>query len=74
MKKLIFVLFSSLSIGWVNAQATLIEKVESVPGKLNIPYEMYVLPNGLTLIVSEDHSDPVTHLYRDWEKIGRAHV
>lgn len=62
MKKLIFVLFSSLSIGWVNAQATLIEKVESVPGKLNIPYEMYVLPNGLTLIVSEDHSDPVAHL------------
>lgn len=45
-----------------NAQAVLVEKVEAQPGKLIIPYERYQLPNGLTLIVSEDHSDPVTHL------------
>ncbi|MFC7670297.1 M16 family metallopeptidase [Hymenobacter humi] len=27
-----------------------------------IPYEKYVLPNGLTLIVTEDHSDPLVHV------------
>src|SRR5690606_19893357 len=27
-----------------------------------IPYEKYVLPNGLTLIVHEDHSDPIVHV------------
>ena len=44
------------------SQATLIEKVEAQEGKLVIPYEKYLLSNGLTLIVSEDHSDPVTHI------------
>lgn len=44
------------------SQATLIEKVEAQEGKLIIPYEKYLLSNGLTLIVSEDHSDPVTHI------------
>lgn len=48
--------------GFASAQATLVEKVNAEPGKLIIPYERYQLPNGLTLIVSEDHSDPVTHL------------
>ncbi|CAA9479439.1 MAG: Protease, insulinase family/protease, insulinase family, partial [uncultured Segetibacter sp.] len=27
-----------------------------------IPFEKYVLPNGLTVIVHEDHSDPVVHV------------
>ncbi len=27
-----------------------------------IPYEKYVLPNGLTVIVHEDHSDPLVHV------------
>ncbi|OGX87870.1 peptidase M16 [Hymenobacter lapidarius] len=40
----------------------LIEKVTKQPGQLVIPYEKYVLPNGLTLIVSEDHSDPLVHV------------
>jgi len=46
----------------VFSQATLVEKVEAQPGSLVVPYEMYTLPNGLTLIVSEDHSDPVAHI------------
>lgn len=46
----------------VFSQATLIEKVEAQEEKLVIPYEKYLLSNGLTLIVSEDHSDPVTHI------------
>ncbi len=47
---------------YASAQAVLLEKVEAQPGKLIIPYSKYQLPNGLTLLVSEDHSDPVTHL------------
>jgi zinc protease len=43
--------------------AKLVEKVNTNgDGKLCIPYEKYVLPNGLTLIVSEDHSDPIVHV------------
>ncbi len=40
----------------------LVEKVTKQPGQVMIPYEKYVLPNGLTLIVSEDHSDPLVHV------------
>lgn len=40
----------------------LVEKVTRKPGELVIPYEKYVLPNGLTLIVAEDHSDPLVHV------------
>ncbi|WP_426061054.1 M16 family metallopeptidase [Hymenobacter sp. B1770] len=40
----------------------LVEKVTKQPGQLAIPYEKYVLPNGLTLIVTEDHSDPLVHV------------
>lgn len=63
MKKTLFYLATLFSgIMAVQAQAQLIEKVDAQPGKLVIPYEKYQLPNGLTLIVSEDHSDPVTHI------------
>ncbi|OON71034.1 M16 family metallopeptidase [Hymenobacter sp. CRA2] len=40
----------------------LVEKVTRKPGEVVIPYEKYVLPNGLTLIVAEDHSDPIAHV------------
>ncbi|HZH95654.1 MAG TPA: pitrilysin family protein [Flavisolibacter sp.] len=46
----------------VSAQAKLVEKVTKKGSELVIPYEKYVLPNGLTLIVHEDHSDPVVHI------------
>jgi len=42
--------------------ARLVEKVTQKPGELVIPYSKYVLPNGLTLIVTEDHSDPLVHV------------
>nr|WP_294796079.1 pitrilysin family protein [uncultured Mucilaginibacter sp.] len=45
-----------------HAQARLVEKVTRKPGQLIIPYEKYVLPNGLTVIVHEDHSDPLVHV------------
>ena len=44
------------------AQAKLVEKVTRKGDELVIPYEKYVLPNGLTLIVHEDHSDPIAHI------------
>lgn len=44
------------------AQAKLVEKVTKKDNALVIPYEKYTLPNGLTLIVHEDHSDPIVHV------------
>jgi zinc protease len=44
------------------AQAKLIEKVTRTGEELTIPYEMYRLKNGLTIIIHEDHSDPLVHV------------
>ena len=44
------------------AQTVLVEKVTKKGDELVIPYEKYKLSNGLTLIVHEDHSDPVVHV------------
>lgn len=43
-------------------QAKQVEKTEQKGNQLVIPYEKYVLPNGLTIVVHEDHSDPVVHV------------
>jgi zinc protease len=51
-------LFMSTAFG----QAKLVEKVTKKGSELVIPYEKYKLSNGLTLIVHEDHSDPVIHV------------
>ena len=42
--------------------ARLVETVTRKSGELVIPYSKYVLPNGLTVIVAEDHSDPLVHV------------
>ncbi len=44
------------------AQATLVEKVEKKGDEIVIPYSKYKLPNGLTVIIHEDHSDPLVHV------------
>ncbi|GAB3023303.1 M16 family metallopeptidase [Bowmanella dokdonensis] len=44
------------------AGVTLIEKVQASDDTLVIPYSKYRLANGLTLIVHEDHSDPLVHV------------
>ena len=68
MKKLSITLAAFFIAACLSAQVTgstakLVEKVNTNgDGKLCIPYEKYVLPNGLTLIVSEDHSDPIVHV------------
>ncbi len=43
-------------------QPKLIEKVTRKGTELVIPYEKYVLANGLTVILAEDHSDPLVHV------------
>ena len=66
MKKLKFLALSFLlmittaTMGF--AQAKLIEKVTRKGDQILIPYEKYVLPNGLTVVVHEDHSDPLVHV------------
>ena len=45
-----------------SAQAKLVETVSRNGDELVIPYKKYVLPNGLTLVVHEDHSDPIVHV------------
>jgi zinc protease len=45
------------------AQPKLLEKVErKSPDEIVIPYEKYMLSNGLTVLLHEDHSDPVVHV------------
>ncbi|RYG42394.1 MAG: insulinase family protein, partial [Chitinophagaceae bacterium] len=44
------------------AQPKLVEKVVRKNKEIVIPYEKYTLPNGLTVIVHEDHSDPIVHV------------
>jgi zinc protease len=63
MKKIalsLIILFSVSSI--VFSQAKLVEKVVKKGNDIVIPFEKYILPNGLTVIISEDHSDPIVHV------------
>ena len=53
-----FMMLQSVSV----AQTRLIEKVEQKGNEIVIPYEKYELENGLTLIIHEDHSDPLVHV------------
>jgi len=53
---------SLLGLSALIAQPALIEKVESKPDKVVIPYERWKLPNGLTILLHEDHSDPVVNI------------
>ena len=63
MKQRLLLLASFLlMVSAVFSQAKLVEKVTKKANEVVIPYEKYILPNGLTLIVHEDHSDPVVHV------------
>jgi zinc protease len=63
MKQKAFMLFGLCIITIASfGQARLVEKITRTGTELVIPYEKYVLPNGLTLIVHEDHSDPLVHV------------
>ena len=53
---------SLLFCGVAIAQTKLVEKVTKEGDEIVIPYEKYILDNGLTLIIHEDHSDPLVHV------------
>jgi len=80
MKKAVLALgvFMLCLYNQVAAQAKLVEKITRQGNELVIPYEKYVLPNGLTLVVHEDHSDPVVqvdvtyHVGSAREQIGKS--
>lgn len=63
-KKISFAIFviAALSVN-LFAQPQLLEKVETVPGKIVIPYEKWQLPNGMKVIMHEDHSDPLVNVW-----------
>ena len=77
-QKLLLACSLLLTVGIVNAQTRLVEKVTKKGDEIVIPYEKYVLPNGLTLIIHEDHSDPVAqvdvtfHVGSAREEIGKS--
>ncbi len=62
MKQRLFLFAALLLTLAAGAQTKLVEKVTRKGSEIVIPYEKYVLPNGLTLLIHEDHSDPVVHV------------
>ena len=44
------------------SKTKMVQKITRKGDELVIPYEKYMLPNGLTVIVHEDHSDPIVHV------------
>ncbi|MFT3937040.1 MAG: pitrilysin family protein [Chitinophagaceae bacterium] len=53
---------AGLAFSSANGQAKLVETITKKGDELVIPYQKYVLPNGLTLVIHEDHSDPIVHV------------
>ena len=62
MQKIVSVIVGLLIFSGSFAQTKLIEKVTKKGDEIVIPYEKYVLPNGLTVVLHEDHSDPIVHV------------
>ena len=56
----LFFLFSPFQLGF--SQSVLIEKVEPTSNAFIVPYQKWKLPNGLIVIIHEDHSDPIVHV------------
>ena len=63
MKKQLYFLAGLLFFaGFAFGQTRLVEEVKKKGNEIVIPYQKYILPNGLTLIIHEDHSDPIVHV------------
>ncbi len=60
------------------AGITFVEQVKAKAGKTVIPYQKYVLDNGLTLVLHQDKSDPLVHIDMTYhvgsgrEEIGKS--
>lgn len=61
-KNILILLLILLNACLAMAQSKLLEKVTKKGNEIVIPYEKYQLSNGLTVIVHEDHSDPIVHV------------
>ncbi len=55
-------LFFFTSLVNYSQKPELLETIRTEDNALNIPYQKYRLPNGLTVIFHEDHSDPLVHV------------
>ena len=44
------------------SKTKLVETVVKKGDEITIPYKKFILPNGLTVIVHEDHSDPIAYV------------
>ena len=62
LKLMLLVVWTLALCGSISAQTKLVEKITKQSNQIVIPYEKYELSNGLTLIVHEDHSDPIVHV------------
>ena len=66
----VFVLFGSAFGG--------LKKENSKAMKIDIPYQKFILPNGLTLVIHEDHKAPIVavnvwyHVGAKNEKLGKT--
>ncbi len=63
MKKYLFA-SAAICLATFNSlgQAKLVETISKTGDELVIPYTKYVLPNGLTVVLAEDHSNPLVHV------------
>lgn len=61
-KSLLLAIIAFFYCGFLFGQAKLVEKATKKGNEIVIPYDKYVLPNGLIVIIHEDHSDPVVHV------------
>ena len=53
---------SKAAIKPVSNAPKLLQTVAKVGKEISIPYKKYVLSNGLTIVVHEDHSDPIAYV------------
>jgi zinc protease len=51
-----------ITMSHISAAPLLVEKIERSANPYLIPYEKYQFPNGLTVILQPDHSNPLVHV------------
>ena len=56
-----FILLVTTLVAQDITETTLVKSASNNP--LDIPYEKWELPNGLKVLIHEDHSDPIVHVH-----------
>lgn len=72
MKRFTLLLLLLIACKLLTAQAKLVESQVFDPQQFTIPFVKYHLPNGLTVILHQDHSDPIVVVDVTY-KVGSAH-